>query len=155
MSKETVKVLDAEDAVLGRLASMVAKSILSGEEYIIVNAEKAVITGDESMTIKRYRKIYSAKNKTNPQRFGPKRPKKADRFVKRTIRGMLPWKTKSGREAYKRVTVYIGTPKKEITKKHSINIEKSTPESIDKVKVKSKNFITIGKLCESLGGKND
>ena len=36
-------VVNAENAVVGRLASYVAKVALNGEEVTIVNAEKAII----------------------------------------------------------------------------------------------------------------
>ena len=38
-------VVDATGLVLGRLASVTAKSLLAGEEINIVNAEKVLITG--------------------------------------------------------------------------------------------------------------
>ena len=38
-------VVDADGAVLGRLASVLAKRLLMGEDIIVVNAEKAVISG--------------------------------------------------------------------------------------------------------------
>ncbi|HDH44680.1 MAG TPA: 50S ribosomal protein L13, partial [Thermococcus sp.] len=38
-----VTVIDATGAVLGRLASIVAKRLLNGEEIAIVNSEKAII----------------------------------------------------------------------------------------------------------------
>ena len=38
-------VVDATGLVMGRLASVTAKSLLAGEEIKIVNAEKAIITG--------------------------------------------------------------------------------------------------------------
>ncbi len=40
-----VTVVDAEGMLLGRLASIVARRSLTGEEFAIVNAEKAVISG--------------------------------------------------------------------------------------------------------------
>ena len=41
--RETV--IDAKNLILGRMASIVAKRLLNGERIIIVNAEKAVISG--------------------------------------------------------------------------------------------------------------
>ena len=40
-----VLVIDATNKIAGRLASIVAKLLLIGEEVIILNAEKAVISG--------------------------------------------------------------------------------------------------------------
>ena len=48
-------VIDAEGAILGRLASEVAKRVLRGEEITIVNAEKVIITGNRDWIIKTYK----------------------------------------------------------------------------------------------------
>ena len=46
-------VIDANGLILGRLASTVAKRLLSGDEEIhIVNAEKAVISGSRASTLR-------------------------------------------------------------------------------------------------------
>ena len=41
-----VVVINAEKHILGRMSTNVAKRILNGEDVIIVNAEKAIITGN-------------------------------------------------------------------------------------------------------------
>ncbi|RLI06236.1 50S ribosomal protein L13, partial [Candidatus Bathyarchaeota archaeon] len=38
-------VIDASGLILGRMASIVAKRLLEGEQIEIVNAEKAVVSG--------------------------------------------------------------------------------------------------------------
>ena len=49
-------VIDANGLIMGRLASTVAKQLLSGDDEIyIVNAEKAVISGTRATTLKDYR----------------------------------------------------------------------------------------------------
>ena len=54
MAEATTFVYNAEDKVLGRLASVVAKQLITakkaGEDtrVIIVNAEKAIVTGKRS-----------------------------------------------------------------------------------------------------------
>ncbi|WP_456483903.1 50S ribosomal protein L13 [Methanopyrus kandleri] len=100
-------VIDAENAVLGRLASVVAKRILKGERIAVINTEKAIITGKKN-TIKEewLQKIQRGDPKKGP--FYPRRP---DLIFRRVVRGMLPWKTKRGREAFKRLRAYIGTPR--------------------------------------------
>ena len=44
-------IVDAEDAVVGRLAADVAKLLLNGQEVNVVNCEKAVMSGEPSVTI--------------------------------------------------------------------------------------------------------
>jgi len=47
MSAEPI-VIDATNQIMGRLASYAAKSALSGNTVIVLNAEKAVISGKKS-----------------------------------------------------------------------------------------------------------
>ncbi|MCG2895416.1 MAG: uL13 family ribosomal protein, partial [Vulcanisaeta sp.] len=46
----------------------------------------------------------------NPEKAGPKIPRKPDRILRRVIRGMLPRKSGRGREALRRVRVFMGVP---------------------------------------------
>jgi len=50
-----MRVINAEGLILGRLASKVAKMLLEGEEVVIVNAEKAVITGNREDIFAKYK----------------------------------------------------------------------------------------------------
>jgi large subunit ribosomal protein L13 len=99
-------IIDADGLVLGRMASTVAKRLLNGEEIIIVNAEKAVFSG------KRKSKVMEAKEflKVGYLEKGPFHHRRPDMIVRRTIRGMLPYKQPKGKQAYKRLKVFIGTP---------------------------------------------
>jgi large subunit ribosomal protein L13 len=45
-------IINAEGLILGRMASMIAKKLLSGEEIIIVNAEKAVLSGKRKSKVR-------------------------------------------------------------------------------------------------------
>ena len=113
MAEATTFVYNAEDKVLGRLASVVAKQLISakkaGEDtrVIIVNAEKAIVSGKRSSVFSDYR----AKYELNHPRKGPFFPRMPDQILKRTVRGMLPYqKNSSGRNALKSLRVEIGTP---------------------------------------------
>src|SRR5256885_11680767 len=48
-------VVDATGHVVGRLAAVVAKRLLNGEEIVVVNAEKAIVTGRKSVVFGEYR----------------------------------------------------------------------------------------------------
>ena len=100
-------VINAEGLILGRLASVVAKRLLNGEEIVITNAEKAIVVGSKSNIMEQYK----AKRKRTHARKGPIFPKMPDRILKRTVRGMLPYQKGRGREAFKRLRVYSGIPK--------------------------------------------
>jgi len=111
VSPPTEVVVDATNHVAGRLASVVAKWALEGKRVIIVNAEKAVITGDFNMVLNWYkRKISEWLTHYNPEKVGPKIPRKPDRILRRIIRGMLPRKKWKGRAALRRIRVYMGIP---------------------------------------------
>ncbi len=49
-----VTVIDADGLLLGRMASVVAGRALAGEEIAIVNAEKAIVSGDRAYVLEAY-----------------------------------------------------------------------------------------------------
>jgi len=100
-------VIDAEGLILGRMASHVAKRLLNGERVVIVNAEKALISG-KRLSILREKQDFL---QVGHFRKGPFHPRRPDMIVKRVIRGMLPRKKPRGKDALKRLRVYIGVPK--------------------------------------------
>ena len=144
MSAENITIIDATNLILGRLASSVAKRLLSGESIVIVNSEKVILSGNKRRIVEDYKKRLHRKSIVAPWE-GPFQPRRPDILLKRTIRGMLPYKTPRGRMAYKRLRIYIGTPE-EYKEKNKITI----PEA-DSSRLKSK-FITLAELCDELGG---
>jgi len=104
-SRETI--IDAEGLILGRMASQVAKRLLNGEKVVIVNAEKAIISGKRLSILREMQDFLQIGH----FRKGPYHPRRPDTIVKRVIRGMLPRKKPRGKEALKRLRVYIGIPK--------------------------------------------
>ena len=98
-------VVDARDCILGRVASEVASAAMDGTRVAVVNAERAVITGNEESTMEVYRTRAELHSDSGP--YYPKRP---DGIMKRAIRGMVPYKTDRGREAFENVRVYVGDP---------------------------------------------
>ena len=102
-------IIDAENSILGRLATVVAKLLLRGHRVYIVNAEKIVLSGEKNRVIEGYKLLLEVKTHKNPYR-GPKRPKSPVSIVKRTVKGMLPKECHKGFEAYRRLKVFIGVP---------------------------------------------
>jgi len=135
-----MKVIDGTDLVLGRMSTHIAKSLLNGEEIHIINAEKAVIIGDKHLLLEKYRARRRAQNKGTPE-HSPKWPRVPHLLVRKTVRGMLPWKTTKGRAAFKKLRVYSGNPK---------NLENAVKVDYAVVDAR-KNFITVQSLCEMLG----
>ena len=111
-------VVDAKDAVLGRLASAVAARLRgkhnpmftphadTGDSVIVVNAEKIVMTGRKLEQKNYYRHSgYMGGLKTiTARKLIEKRPEDVIRFA---VKGMLP-KNKLGRKLYKKLHVYAG-----------------------------------------------
>lgn len=135
-------VLDGRKCILGRIASEVAERALTGERIVVLNAEDIVITGNKRDIVDKYRSKIEVGSDS-----GPRYPKQPDRIVKRAIRGMLPFKTSRGREAFKNIRVYIGTP-------DEYDGAAEVPTNDKKVflnRSKTKDFVTIGEISTSLG----
>ncbi len=135
-------VYDAKGMILGRLASIIAKKLLEGEKVVVVNCEKAIISGDPKMKIKEYLR---KRLRGSPQ-HGPFYPRTPDGIFRRTVRGMLPWKKHKGREAFRRLKVYIGVPK-EFEGKEFLR-----PKEADASKLRTK-YITLEEISLALGAK--
>jgi ribosomal protein uL13 len=126
-----MKIIDGKNAILGRLASYVAKEALKGEDIVVLNCEQVIITGnkkniEENFKIKRSRVGSSQK--------GPKHSKTSEKIVKRTIRGMLPNHRKGrGKIAYKKIKCYVGIPK-EFQDAKKINLKKENRNKFIQIK---------------------
>src|SRR3989344_7656110 len=136
-------IIDATDLILGRMATVVAKKALIGEKIDIINCENAVVTGDKKNILANYKQ---KKDRGIPL-HGPYFPRYPDRLVRRTIRGMLPWKRTRGREAFKRVMCYISVPEQFKDKK----IE--TIKEVNVEKLPNTKYLTIKDICKYLGAK--
>ena len=135
--------VDATDAIVGRLASYVAKQALLGNTVNIFNCENAVISGSFAVVRDRYYKLIFDIGR--PEK-GPYRSRMPDRFVRRIVRGMVQHKTGRGRAAFERVMCYIGVPEKFKGKK-LVKVAKQAKD------LPKPDFVTVGKLCTSLGGR--
>jgi large subunit ribosomal protein L13 len=144
-------IVNAEGQILGRLAAFAAKQALLGNEIIVVNAEKAIVSGKKDSIFREEMEKLDIRNLGNPKK-GPFHQKRPDRFVRRTIRGMLPWEKPRGREAFRRVQVYMGVPKDEIKKRHGMEIEKSRIQDLEGKKA-VENYTTVADICRFIGGK--
>ena len=136
-------IIDANNLILGRMATFVAKQALLGEDIKIVNCEKALLTGDRKKVLLRYRE---KKQSMKPQK-GPFILRRPERFVKRSIRGMLPYKQEKGRKAFERVICYSDVPE-EFKDKKLATIEKANISKVPNLK-----YLTVGEICKHMGGK--
>jgi large subunit ribosomal protein L13 len=112
-------ILDANGAVLGKLASLAANILMgkhkpsytpfidAGDHVIVINCEKITLTGNKDMQ-KVYRHFTGYPGglvETNVRRVRATRPQ---RMVEDAIFGMLP-KTKMGKQMYRKLQVYAGS----------------------------------------------
>jgi large subunit ribosomal protein L13 len=139
-AQSAVTVVNGEGLILGRMCSNVAKRILRGEQVIVVNAEKIIVSG------KRKSKVAEAKEFLEvgaPER-GPFHSRRPDRIVRKTVRGMVPWAQPKGKVAYKRLKVYMGIPA-------SLKDAKmETDQHAQASKLKGPHF-TLGELAVEIG----
>ena len=104
-----MKIIDGKNAVLGRLASYVAKEALKGEEIVILNCEQVIITGNRKDIKERFE---AKRRRVGSSQKGPVHSRSSEKIVKRTVRGMLPDHRRGrGKIAFKRIKCYTGIPK--------------------------------------------
>lgn len=135
-------IIDAQGLILGRMASVIAKRLLEGESIIVLNAEKATISGKRLQIVKEAKTFLEVGH----PRKGPYHPRMPDKIVRRTIRGMLPRKKSKGKQAYKRLKVYLGTP----SEFNDEEIQTIPDASAEKLK---SPYITVGELAKEIGWK--
>lgn len=112
-------ILDADNLVLGRLASQAATLLRGkhkpefithldvGDHVIIINADKVRVTGRKSEQ-KRYTRYSGYPGGLRVQEFDKVLQKNPDRIIKSAVKGMLP-KNRLGRQMFKKLKVYAGS----------------------------------------------
>lgn len=111
-------VVDAEDLVLGRVATEVARVLRgkhkpifaphvdTGDHVIIVNAAKVVLTANKADQKRVYRHS-GFPGGIRSRTYGEELTRSPEDAVRRTVRGMLP-KNRLGRAQLKKLKVYAG-----------------------------------------------
>jgi len=141
---------DATDKILGRFCSQIAKKALLGERVVIINAKDAVISGNKRDVFENYLAKLKIRNSTNPTR-GPFHKRRPDTLMKRVIKQMIPRKTIRGKEAIKRVHVYIGEIPERFKKKYQKLVPQEIP-NCDKKRLNYYNkFVSLEELCDQIG----
>src|SRR5207245_11084068 len=100
------EVVDASNLILGRMASYVAKQALEGKKMVVLNAEQAIISGTKDRVVARA-KTKLKKRTLGNQEKATTHPRRPENYVRRVIRGMIPWKQTHGIQAIHVVLVYI------------------------------------------------
>lgn len=143
MSSEGPLYVDATDQIAGRLSSKVAKVLLTGRRVVVVNAEKALVSGSRTSVVNQWKERLELSSKVNPI-YGPIHPRRPDTIMKRMIRGMVPRKKPKGDVAMKRLRVFVGVPSgvdaSKLTKFDDAAASRPIPV-----------YVTMGDLSKSLG----
>ncbi|MCC7553443.1 MAG: 50S ribosomal protein L13 [Methanobacteriaceae archaeon] len=138
-------IIDGEGHILGRLASVISKNLLEGEEVVVVNAEKIMLTGSKDWAYAKYKQRVDRASISNPRDLGPKYPRRPDDIFRRTVRGMLPYKKIKGKESYKRLKSFVGIPRE---------YKDATCEAIPQAEYNDiKKGIELGEISKLLGAK--
>lgn len=136
-------IIDATDLIVGRLSATVAKRALLGEKIDIVNAEKAVITGNKTYILSEYQRRHGMGTWAK----GPFFYRSADRLLRRTIRGMLPYKQEKGKIAFKRIMCWKGVPEP------FANQKIGTIKAAHVSKVPHLRYVSLHEIVKFIGGK--
>ncbi len=135
-----MKVIDATDRVIGRLATEISQAALDGEEVRVVNSEEAVISGERDEVFSEYKQ----KVDRGARDRGPYYPKRPDKMLKRTVRGMLPYKKERGKEAFSRIKTYL-----EVPSQFEDDVEESDSKSGKDLK--NRNYVKLGEVSKHVG----
>lgn len=144
METQQITVINAEGLILGRMASVIAKRLLKGENIVVVNAEKAIISGKRKNRVKEAKEFLEIGGVGQ----GPIHYRKPDRILRRTIRGMLPYKQPKGKQAYKRLKVFTGIPDE---------FRSYKMETIEEAQAKKLTcpYFTLGELAKEIGWEGE
>lgn len=136
-------IIDATNLILGRLATFAAKQALLGEDVRIINSEKAVLAGKRSNVFDEY----LHRMERGAPRSGPFLHRMPDKIVRRTIRGMLPFKRATGQTAYRKILCYVGVPE-EFKDAKAVTIESANVSKLPTLK-----YVDIKSISKRLGAK--
>jgi large subunit ribosomal protein L13 len=139
-AKKPVTVVNAERLILGRMSSKVAKKLLNGEEVVIINAEKTVISGRKKSKILEAHVFLEV---GAPER-GPFHYRRPDRIVRKTVRGMLPMDKVKGKNALAKLQVFLGVPEE------LKNQKAETVPDAESTKLRGPQF-TLAELAKEIG----
>ena len=120
---ETVKrdwfVIDAEDKVLGRLATEIARRLRgkhkaeytphvdTGDYIVVINADKVAVTGNK-MKNKMYHHHTGYPGGLKSVNFEKLQATKPEMIIEKAVKGMLP-KNPLGRDMFRKLKVYAGS----------------------------------------------
>ena len=144
----SVIVIDGHAHVQGRLAAAIAKQLLNGKRIVVVRAEGIVMNGDHRFNYHKYRRFLNKRTNTNP-RDGPFHQRAPSEIFLRSVRGMIPYRTTRGANAFANLKVFEGIPPKYQSCPRLV-----IPSALRIVAIHHERPVTrIGKLSTTFGWK--
>jgi len=141
-------VIDGRAHLMGRLAAIVAKTLLQGQKVTVVRCENINISGSFFRNKLKYLEFLRKRCTINHNRgaFHFRAPSK---IFMRVIRGMLPHKTKRGQEAMANLKCYEGVPAPYDKMKRLV-----VPSCLRVIKLKPRRaFCEISRISHEVGWK--
>jgi len=124
------------------MASIVAKRLLLGEPIVIVNSEKAALSGKRLSRVKEARAFLEI---GHPKK-GPFHPRRPDHIVHKTVEGMLPHRQPKGETALRRLRVFLGVP----VELKDVPFQTIPEAHVSRLKCP---YVTVGELAKEIGYK--
>ena len=142
-------VVDGRGHLLGRLASLVAKQLLQGQNVVIVRCEDVNISGSLVRNKIKFAAFLRKRTLTNPKR-GPIHYRAPSKIVWRVIRGMLPRKVERGDLALQRLKTFEGIPPPYSRMKRMV-----VPDALRVTHLRpGRRFCVIGRLSNDVGWRH-
>lgn len=141
-------VIDGKGHLLGRLASVIAKELLGGQEIVVVRCEDIEISGTRHRNRKNFQNYLRKRTNTNPK-WGPFHHRAPRMILTKTVRGMLPRKTHRGQVALSKFKAYEGIPPQYAQIKRKV-----VPDAIRITRLRpGAKYTNIGILAGEMGWK--
>jgi large subunit ribosomal protein L13Ae len=144
-----VTIVDLKGHVLGRAAAVIAKQLLLGRKITVVRADEANISGAEIRNKIKYLNFLRKRHQSNPKK-GPFHHRSPSDIFCRVVRGMLPYYTKRGRSALRRLVAYEGIPANVANKGTRFVIPKA--EATTRLRPERAKTV-LGEMCQHIGWK--
>eukprot|EP00178_Gracilaria_changii_P026359 TRINITY_DN81097_c0_g1_i1.p1 TRINITY_DN81097_c0_g1~~TRINITY_DN81097_c0_g1_i1.p1 ORF type:complete len:207 (-),score=21.12 TRINITY_DN81097_c0_g1_i1:31-651(-) len=141
-------IIDGRGHLLGRLAAIVAKTILQGQKIVVVRCEGINISGSFYRNKIKYLDYLRKRTNTNPSR-GPYHFRAPSKIFYKAVRGMVPHKTKRGALALERLKVFEGIPPP-----YDKKARKVVPSALKVIRLKQRRkFTVLSRLSHEVGWK--
>ncbi|XP_058124342.1 large ribosomal subunit protein uL13 [Anopheles ziemanni] len=140
--------IDGRGHLVGRLASVIAKQLLSGRSVVVVRCEDLQLSGHFFRNKIKFLAYLRKRCNVNPAR-GPFHFRAPSRMLWKAVRGMVPHKTKRGQDALHRLKVYEGIPQPYDRQKRLV-----VPIALRKLCLRpDRKYCTIDRVAHEVGWK--